>query len=35
MRHQNSVFHDVLKHVPWGEFDRLVEETGRTLGYGG
>ena len=26
MRHQNSVFHDVLKHVPWGEFERLVEE---------
>lgn len=26
MRHQNSVFHGVLKHVPWGEFDLLVEE---------
>jgi hypothetical protein len=26
MRHKNSVFHDVLKHVPWGEFDRLVDE---------
>ena len=25
MRHQNSVFHGVLKHVPWSEFDRLVE----------
>ena len=25
MRHQNSVFHGVLKHVPWGEFERLVE----------
>ncbi|MGH6675731.1 MAG: IS4 family transposase [Xanthobacteraceae bacterium] len=25
MRHQNSVFHGILKHVPWGEFDRLVE----------
>ena len=24
MRHQNSVFHCVLKHVPWHEFDRLV-----------
>lgn len=24
MRHQNSVFHSVLKHVPWAEFDRLV-----------
>src|SRR5271170_303062 len=26
MRHQNSVFHQVLKHVPWTAFDRLVEE---------
>lgn len=26
MRHQNSVFHDVLKHVPWAEFERLVAE---------
>ena len=26
MRHKNSVFHDLLKHVPWSEFDRLVEE---------
>ncbi|HEY7800298.1 MAG TPA: IS4 family transposase [Hyphomonadaceae bacterium] len=26
MRHQNSVFHGILKHVPWGEFERLVEE---------
>ena len=25
MRHQNSVFHSVLKHIPWQEFDRLVE----------
>jgi hypothetical protein len=25
MRHHNSVFHEVLKHVPWREFDRLVE----------
>jgi hypothetical protein len=24
MRHQNSVFHEVLKQVPWGEFERLV-----------
>ncbi|MBI1779224.1 MAG: DUF4372 domain-containing protein, partial [Proteobacteria bacterium] len=24
MRHQNSVFHSVHKHVPWVEFDRLV-----------
>jgi hypothetical protein len=28
MRHQNSVFHGVLKHVPWHVFDRLVEEHG-------
>ncbi len=28
MRHQNSVFHDILKHVPWDEFDRLVGEHG-------
>jgi hypothetical protein len=26
MRHQNSVFHGVLKHVPWPVFDRLVDE---------
>jgi hypothetical protein len=25
MRHQNSVFHSVLKQVPWPEFERLVE----------
>src|SRR5258708_16121549 len=25
MRHQNSVFHSVLKHVPWPAFDQLVE----------
>lgn len=24
MRHKNSVFHDLLKHVPWSEFERLV-----------
>lgn len=24
MRHQNSVFHDILKRVPWGEFEGLV-----------
>ena len=28
MRHQNSVFHTVLKHLPWGEFERLVETHG-------
>jgi len=26
VRHQNSVFHTVLKHLPWGEFERLVAE---------
>jgi Transposase DDE domain/Domain of unknown function (DUF4372) len=25
VRHHNSVFHDVLKHVPWAQFDRLVD----------
>lgn len=28
MRHQNSVFHAVLKHVPWHVFDRLVDQHG-------
>lgn len=28
MRHQNSVFHDLLKQVPWDVFDRLVDEHG-------
>jgi hypothetical protein len=28
MQHQNSVFHSVLKHVPWPAFDRLVEAYG-------
>ncbi len=26
MRHHNSVFHQVQKHVPWSVFDRLVDE---------
>jgi IS4 transposase len=26
MQHHNSVFHSVLKHMPWETFDRLVEE---------
>src|SRR5260370_7920785 len=26
MLHKNSVFHDVLKHVPWHAFKRLVAE---------
>lgn len=25
MLHQNSVFHDLVKRVPWGEFERLVD----------
>jgi hypothetical protein len=25
MRHENSVFHSILKHVPWAVFERLVE----------
>ena len=28
MRHHNSVFHDLLKHVPWDLFDRLVAQHG-------
>ena len=28
MRHKNSVFHGLLKHVPWHRFDRLVEDHG-------
>lgn len=26
MRHENSVFHGLLKHMPWADFDRLVDE---------
>ena len=28
MRHDNSVFHQLQKHVPWGVFDRLVDKHG-------
>jgi hypothetical protein len=28
MQHQNSVFHDLLKHVPWGAFEHLVAAHG-------
>jgi hypothetical protein len=28
MQHHNSVFHGLLKHVPWAVFDRLVERHG-------
>src|SRR3981189_157693 len=26
MRHQNSVFHGLLKHVPWHRFEQVVEK---------
>jgi hypothetical protein len=26
MLHKKSGFHQMLKHLPWGEFDRLVEQ---------
>ena len=26
MRHQNSVFHSLTKHVPWNKFDQIVEK---------
>ena len=32
MRHRNSVFHDLLKLVPWTAFDRLVEAHGADEG---
>jgi IS4 transposase len=28
MRHENSVFHGLSKHIPWAVFDRLVDEHG-------
>jgi IS4 transposase len=28
VRHQNTVFHQVLKHVPWDAFERLAKEHG-------
>lgn len=28
MRHQNSVFHGLLKHVPWSKFEQIVERYG-------
>src|SRR4030088_545828 len=28
MLHQNSVFHGLLKHIPWHRFDSLVEDHG-------
>lgn len=28
MRHKNSVFHSMLKFIPWGRLDRIVEKFG-------
>lgn len=28
MRHQNSVMHGVTRHLPWSDFERLVEDLG-------
>jgi len=28
MRHQNSVFHGLTKHVPWSKFEQIVEKYG-------
>jgi hypothetical protein len=28
MRHQNSVFHSFMNHLPWAEFDRIVVKHG-------
>jgi transposase len=28
MRHENSVFHALSKHIPWAAFDKLVDEHG-------
>jgi hypothetical protein len=28
VRHQNIVFHELLKQIPWATFDRLVEQRG-------
>ncbi len=32
MRHRNSVFHDVLKRVPWTAFERVVDQFGADEG---
>jgi hypothetical protein len=32
MRHENSVFHALSKHIPWAMFDRLVDEHGADRG---
>ena len=28
MQHQNSVFHSLMKHVPWSKFEQVVEKYG-------
>jgi hypothetical protein len=28
MLHQNSVFHSLLKHVPWSELEQIVGKYG-------
>src|SRR6185312_14699342 len=28
MRHQNSVFHSLMKHLPWTKFEQIVEKHG-------
>lgn len=28
MRHQNSVFHSLLKHIPWHKFEQITEKHG-------
>ena len=28
MQHKNTVFHEVLKHIPWAKFEELVERHG-------
>ena len=28
MLHHNSVFHSLLKHVPWSELEQIVEKYG-------
>jgi IS4 transposase len=32
MLHKNTVFHGILKHLPWPAFDRLVEQHGADAG---
>jgi hypothetical protein len=32
VRHRNSVFHDLLKRVPWTAFDRVVDQFGANEG---